>query len=75
MQAGLEITLYLVFAMVAGGVAATVAPMRGRTATFWMPASFLFPPLVGILFVLPNRRLPAMPHPAARRNPDSLDHL
>jgi hypothetical protein len=74
MQAGLEITIYLIFAMVAGGTAATVAPMRGRTAGFWMPASFLFPPMVGILFLLPSRRLVRAPR-ATRRDPDNLDHL
>ncbi len=74
MQAGLEITIYLICAMVAGGTAATVAHMRGRHAVFWMPASFLFPPVVGILLLLPKRRVIDAPRPVSR-DPDSLDNF
>lgn len=75
MQAGLEITIYLICALAAGITAATVAPMRGRTPGFWMTASFLFPPVVGILFLLPSRRLAPVTRPAVRRPVDNLDHL
>jgi hypothetical protein len=55
MSAGLEITIYLVCALVAGVVATVVAQIKERNATAWMTAAFLFPPAAFILFALPKR--------------------
>jgi hypothetical protein len=55
MSAGLEITIYLICALVAGIVATVVAQVKERNATAWMTAAFLFPPAVFILFALPRR--------------------
>jgi hypothetical protein len=74
MSVGLEITIYLTCALVAGVVAAIVSGIRGRHTGFWMVGSFLFPPLALILFLLPNRG--AAPKPAANpRNRENMDGL
>jgi hypothetical protein len=71
MNAGSEITIYLICAVIAGGLAAFLAEQKGYSTIFWMPVSFIFPPFVLIMLFLPRRRALAK---AVRpqRDPDSL---
>lgn len=56
MQPGLEITIYLASALVAGVVAAATAPNKRRHPGYWMIFSFLLPPAVLLLLLLPRGR-------------------
>ena len=71
MTAGPEITIYLICAVVAGGLAAALAAHKGLSTVFWMPASFIFPPLVLILLFLPKRRRAGKVY-RPQQDPDSL---
>jgi hypothetical protein len=56
MDTGIAITVYLTAALVAGIVAGVVAAAKQRHTGYWVIASFLFPPLVLILLLLPKGR-------------------
>jgi hypothetical protein len=71
MSSGLEITIYLVAAVIAAIAGTIVARAKRRDTGFWMVACLLLPPLILVLILLPKRRRVA----AARKGPadDSLD--
>lgn len=56
MNAGIGITIYLTAALVAGIVAGVVAATKQRHTGYWVIFSFLCPPLVLILLLLPKGR-------------------
>jgi hypothetical protein len=58
MSAGLEITLYLICALVGGIVATFVAGTKNRNQAVWMVAAFLLPPVLFILIALPKLAAP-----------------
>lgn len=53
MNGGIGITIYLSSALVAAVLAGSVAPAKKRHPGYWLTVSFLFPPLVVILLLLP----------------------
>jgi hypothetical protein len=53
MDAGIGITIYLSSALVAAVLAGAVAPAKKRHPGYWTTLSFLLPPLVLILLLLP----------------------
>jgi hypothetical protein len=73
MTAGLLITIYLATSLFAGTVAGVVAPRKRRHHGFWTTGSFLFPPLLLILLVLPRGRY--VPAPPQSEWEDNLDRL
>ncbi len=54
MEAGMIITVYLASALVAGIIAGAVAPNKRRHPGYWMIFSFLIPPFVLLLLILPR---------------------
>ncbi len=56
MHAGLAITIYLTSALVAGVVAGATAPNKRRHPGYWTIFSFLVPPTVLLLLLLPRGR-------------------
>lgn len=70
MSAGIEITIYLTCALVAGVAAAVIAGMKGRHTGFWMTGSFLFPPLILVLLFLVKRASAPGPRPQAKKRDD-----
>ncbi len=56
MDTGMLITVYLTAALVAAIIASIVAPIKNRHAGFWMIFSFLFPPTILLLIILPKGR-------------------
>ena len=73
MSSGLDITVYLVFALIGGIVGATISRAKHRYTGFWMAICFLVPPAVFILLLLPSVQRTASP--ARRRNSDDSDNL
>ena len=70
-------TVWLLAGLLAGTMGGIVAPRKRRHAGFWTTASFLFPPMVLVLLLLPVSRAP---HPLRHRDlewdpPDNLDYL
>lgn len=53
-EVGLVITVYLCSALVAGVLGGAVSQAKRRHPGYWMTLSFLFPPLVIILLLLPK---------------------
>jgi hypothetical protein len=72
METGMLITVYLTSALVAGLLAGIIAPAKRRHGGYWVLFSFLFPPSVLLLLILPRGRF----HHNPRRDPfqDSDDH-
>jgi hypothetical protein len=70
MNGGVGITIYLSSALVAGVLAGAVAPAKRRHQGYWMVFSFLLPPLVVVLLMLPRGHSTYSAHEP--RN-DSLD--
>lgn len=56
MHPGLAITIYLASALVAGVVAGATAPNKRRHPGYWTIISFLLPPSVLLLLLLPRGR-------------------
>lgn len=56
MTAGVALTVYLTGALIAAIIATLVAPGKRRHPGYWLIASFLFPPAVLLLLVLPVGR-------------------
>jgi hypothetical protein len=56
MEAGMLITVYLASALVAAIIAGVVAPAKRRHPGYWTIASFLVPPVVLLLLILPRGR-------------------
>jgi hypothetical protein len=54
METGMVITVYLMSALVAAVVASIAAHGRSRHPGYWMIFSFLFPPTVLLLLILPK---------------------
>jgi hypothetical protein len=54
MNGGIGITIYLSSALVAGVLAGAVAPAKKRHQGYWTVFSFLCPPVVVILLLLPR---------------------
>jgi hypothetical protein len=69
------ITVYLSAALVCGLIAAVVAPARGRHSGYWLIASFLFPPSVILLLLLPRGRGNYHGKGDPFRDADDRDHL
>ena len=55
------ITFWGLSAIAAAAVALYKAPRTGRNGQSWAFWSFIFPPAVGLLFLLPASTLPAQP--------------
>ncbi len=73
MPAGLAITVYLAAGLAAGALGGTIAPRKRRHPGFWTTATFLFPPLIFVLFFLPRGRY-VPPRPENEWD-DNLDRL
>jgi hypothetical protein len=56
MNTGLAITVYLTAALLAGVTAGAAAPSKRRHAGYWTILSFLMPPTVLLLLLLPRGR-------------------
>jgi hypothetical protein len=54
MHAGLAITIYLTSALVAGVIAGATAANKRRHPGYWTILSFLVPPTVLLLLILPK---------------------
>ncbi len=73
MSSGLEITIYLAAALVAGIAAAAISRAKHRYSGFWTALCFLFPPALVLLLVLPKARAPMAVAGGGGRDPDNLD--
>jgi hypothetical protein len=62
MHTGLAITVYLTSALISGVVAGAAAPAKRRHPGYWTIISFLVPPTVFLLLLLPRGR--GVHHPA-----------
>jgi hypothetical protein len=56
MNAGVLITLYLASALTAALIAGVMAPAKRRHPGYWLIISFLIPPTVLLLLLLPKGR-------------------
>ncbi len=56
MEAGMWLTLYLVASLLASVIAGIACYAKQRHAGYWIAVSFLFPPFVLILLLLPKGR-------------------
>jgi hypothetical protein len=72
MPAGLAITIWLASGLVAGTIGGQIAPRKRRHPGFWTTGSFLFPPLVLVLVLLPRGTYSP---PPPEWDPDNLDRL
>ena len=74
MSSGLDITVYLILALIGGIAGAVVAAAKNRHNGFWMVLCFLVPPAILLLLLLPRLKTARAP---VRRNrnedPDNLD--
>jgi hypothetical protein len=73
MDAGIWITVYLTAALVASIVAGIAATAKRRHPGYWLVFSFLCPPLVLILLLLPHGYVPRNIMREPRDDDDSLD--
>lgn len=75
MPAALAIlTFYMAVGLVAGTIGGAVAPRKRRHSGFWTTATFLVPPLLLVLLLLPRSRYAPLP-PERDWEPDNLDRL
>lgn len=56
MNAGVLITLYLASALTGALIAGVIAPIKRRHPGYWLIFSFLVPPVVLLLLLLPKGR-------------------
>lgn len=72
-SAGLDITVYLVLALIGGIAGATIASAKNRHAGFWMVLCFLVPPAILLLLLLPRLKRPRAPVRRYNEDSDNLD--
>ena len=58
------IAVWGIVAIVSSILAAVVAGMKGRDHSFWAAWSFLFPPMLLILLVMPSNKRPRLRRPS-----------
>lgn len=75
MPAGLAVTVYLLAGLVAGALSGIIAPRKRRHVGFWTIATFLFPPMLLVLLVLPRAAYVRQEWVVREADSDSLDLL
>jgi hypothetical protein len=72
-SAGLDITVYLVLALIGGIAGAVIANAKNRHAGFWMVLCLLLPPAVLPLLLLPQVKRARAPLRRYNEDSDNLD--
>ena len=72
MSAGLDITVYLVLALIGGIAGATIASAKNRHIGFWMVLCLLLPPAILPLLLFPRLKRERV---AVRRYNEDSDNL
>lgn len=75
MTTGTLITVYLTSAFLAGLIAGIVAPIKQRHPGYWVIFSFLIPPTVLLLLILPKGRFKSQQGRDPFRDEDDHDRL